>query len=462
MTARWTLFTVLATASLVAQVKLPPYTHQVLANGVVIDLMPRPGVPLVQFRILVKGGSEADPPQLSGLAGITAQLLRKGTAKRTADQFSEELDFLGGSFNAGDGGQAPATAIFGEFLRKDFDRGLDLISDAAFHPTFPEAEVKKILSQRVDAAKAVKDNPGASIGFYFQVAFFGPGHPYGHPANENTLARIQRQNIVDFHARNYCGSNIIVIVSGDFDSAEAASKIREAFADLPAGKTIEWAKPTTASTATKLVLVDKPDATQTYFYIGQPGIDRRNPDRVKLMLINTLFGGRFTSMLNEALRVQTGLTYGASSQFQQSRLPGSIVITTYTKTETTAKAIDLALDILKKLGEKGITAEQLASVKAYIKGTFPTTRLETPDQLASILSEMELYGLGRAEVDDFFSQIDAVSLADANAAAKRYYKSDNLTFVLVGNAAKIRESVAKYAPNLTEIQITNPGFGVAY
>jgi len=120
----------------------------------------------------------------------------------------------------------------------------------------------------------------------------------------------------------------------------------------------------------------------------------------------------------------------------------------------------MALDILKQIGEKGITAEQLASVKAYVKGTFPTQRLETSDQLASILSEMELYGLGKAEVDDFFSAIDGVSLADANAAAKKYYKSDNLTFVLVGNAAKIREGVSKYAPKITEVPITKAGFAV--
>jgi len=459
MIARSSWIGLCCAASLLAQVKLPPYTHQVLPNGVVIDLMPRPGVPLVQFRILVKGGSEADPPQLAGLAGVTAQLLRKGTAKRSADQFSQEIDFLGGSFNAGDPGQSPATAVFGEFLKKDFDHGLDLLMDAAFHPTFPDAEVKKLLSQRVDGAKSIKDSPGGAINGYYQAAFFGADHPYGHPADEMTLARITRQDIVDFHAKNYCGKNVIVIVSGDFDAASAATKMREAFASVPAGKAVEWAKAPALKGGTRLLLVDKPDATQTYFHIGQPGIDRRNPDRVKLLLINTLFGGRFTSMLNEALRVKTGLTYGANSVLQQPRLPGSIFIATYTKTETTAKAIDLALEILKELGEKGITAEQLASVKAYIKGTFPTQRLETPDQLATVLSDMELFGLGKAEVDDFFSQIDAVTLADANAAAKKYYKSDNLTFVLVGNAAKIRDSVGKYAPKITEVPITKPGYG---
>jgi zinc protease len=458
MIARLSLIAVVASASLFGQVRLPPYTRQVLPNGVVTILTPRAGVPLVQFRILVKGGSEAEPANLAGLAGVTAQLLRKGTGKRTADQFSEELDFLGGSFGAGDAPQSPVTTISAEFLRKDFDRGLDLVADAALRPIFPEAEVHKALSQRLDGAKAMKDNAQASIGSYFQALFFGPSHPYGHPPDEATLSRIQRQDIVDFHARTYCGRNMIVIVSGDFDSAAAAAKIREAFSTVAPGTAYEWAKAAPLKTGTRLLLVDKPDATQTYFEIGQPGIDRKSPDRVKLMLINTLFGGRFTSMLNEALRVQSGLSYGANCILQQPRLAGSIIISTYTKTETTGKAIDMAVDVLKQLAEKGITAEQLASVKAYTKGTFPTQRLETTDQVAGVLAEMEIYGLGKDEVDDFFSRIDAVSLADANAAARKYYKSDNLTFVLVGNAAKIREAAAKYAPKITEVPITKPGF----
>ena len=458
MKLRWLYLAILAGSSLSGQVKLPQYTHQVLPNGVVLDLMPRPGVPLVGFRVLVKGGPEAEPANLAGLASVTAQLLRKGTSKRSADQFSQELDFLGGTFFANAGGENPATTIAAEFLKKDFDRGLDLVADAILRPSFPQAEVQKLLAQRIDAAKALKDNPQGAITGYFASFFFGPNHPYGHPQDELTLAHIQRQDIVDFHTKQYRGRNMIVIVTGDFDSSAAASKIREAFGGVAAGQVFEPVKSAPITGGSRLLLVDKPDATQTYFYIGQPGIDRKSPDRVKLMLVNTLFGGRFTSMLNEALRVQSGLTYGANCQLQQSRLPGGIVITTYTKTETTEKAIDVALDILKQLGEKGITAEQLASVKAYIKGIFPTQRLETIDQLAGILSDMELYGLGRDEVDDFFSRIDAVTLADANAAARKYYKSDNLTLVLVGNAAKIRDSVKKYAPKMSEVPITKPGF----
>ncbi len=458
MNIRFPWIAALGCAGLFAQVKLPPYTRQVLPNGVVVDLMPRAGVPLVGFRILVTGGAEAEPAHLAGLSAVTAQLLRRGTAKRTADQFSEELDFLGGTFQTPETTQSPATVVSAEFLKKDFDAGLDLVSDALLHPVFPEAEVRKTLAQRIDAAKSAKDNPQFVVGQYFAAYFFGPNHPYGRPPDELSLARIERKDIVEFHSRNYTGKNLIIIATGDFDPAVAAPKIREAFGGVAPGKAFQDAKAPADHAGSRLLLVDKPDATQTYFYIGRPGIDRRNPDRVKLMLVNLLFGGRFTSMLNQELRVNTGLTYGAMSLVQQPRLPGAIVVTSYTKTDTTARAIDLALEVWKQLNEKGITADQLASAKAYLKGTFPTQRLETADQVAAVLGDLEEYGLGKGDIDDLFSRIDAVNLEDANAVARKYYKAGDLTFVLVGNASKIRDVVKKYAPKISEVSITKPGF----
>jgi zinc protease len=470
MKSRLVLAALLASAAFAADVRLPQFTRQVLPNGVTIELMPKPGVPLVGFRILINGGAEAEPANLPGVASITAQLLRKGTAKRSADQFSEELDFLGGTFQTPEASQSPASVIAAEFLKKDFDRGLDLVGDAVLHPSFPETEVNKLLSQRIDAAKSAKDNPQSSIGLYFASFFFGPGHPYGRVADENSLARIHRDDIVAFHARNYCGKNLIVIVTGDFDSASAESKIREVFGNVPGGTAFDGkqADLPLASRAfngliplgsgPRLLLVDKPDATQTYFYIAQPGIDRTNPDRVKLMLVNLVFGGRFTSLLNEALRVKSGLTYGATSIVQQPRVPGATIMASFTKTETTEKAIDMALDVLKQLDDKGLTPDQLSSSKAYMKGTFPTQRLETKDQLATVLGDLAIYNLGKGDIDDLFSRIDAVTLEDANAAARKYYQSGNLTFVLIGNASKIRDSVKKYAPKMVEIPITKPGF----
>ena len=452
-----------------AQVKLPAYTEDKLPNGVTIAMMPRTGVPLVHFRIEVKGGSEAEPAQLAGLSGVTAELVRAGTAKRTADQFSEELDFLGGTFGGagggrggrggGGGGYSPVTSFTAEFLKKDFDRGLDLLSDALLNPTFPEDEVHKEIARRVDAAHAAKDNAQGALRSYFQAAFFGKEHPYGNPPDEASLARITRKDIAEYYHNVYCGRNMIVVVTGDFDPASAKAKLAKTFGSVPAGSAYTWKPAAAPLRRGRMLLIDKPDATQTYFIIAQPGIDRKSPDRAQLELINTLFGGRFTSMLNQELRTDTGLTYGASSSVEETRLPGAILISTYTKTETTARAIDLALDVLKRLNDKGITADQLASAKAYVKGLYPTRRLETIDQLANALSDLELWGEGREEIDGYFSRIDGVTLESVNAAVKKYYRTDNLTFVLLGAADKIRDSVTKYDPHFTELAARDAGWG---
>jgi zinc protease len=447
-----------AVAVLNAQVRLPKYTREVLPNGVVVYLMPKPGVPLINFLVIAKGGMESEPRDLAGIAAVSAQLLRKGTAKRTAEQFSNELDGMGGSFRVADNEQD--VTIASEFLKKDFAAGLDLTADAVLHATFPEAEVKKMVAQQVDAAKSLKDNPQAAIGRYFDAFFYGAQHPYGHPADEASLARLTRENIAGYAKGVFVGKRLIVIVSGDLDPASAGPAVKKAFSEVAAGKAYEWAADVPPAPGRRLLLIDKPDATQTYFRIAQPGISRTNPDRTTLLLVNTLFGGRFTSMLNDELRVNSGLTYGARSVLDLYREPGAISISSYTRTETTGKAIDLALEVLKRLNEKGITAEQLASVKAYIKGTYPRQSLETSDQLANVLGDIELFGLNRGEVDDLFSRIDAVTLERANAAAKKWYGTDDLTFVILGNASKIRDSLKKYAPQMNEVSIKTPGFGL--
>jgi predicted Zn-dependent peptidase len=144
---------------------------------------------------------------------------------------------------------------------------------------------------------------------------------------------------------------------------------------------------------------------------------------------------------------------------ESSRLPGAIAISTYTKTETTVEAIDRALAILKRLTDKGLTDEQLRAAKAYVKGQFPTGRLETADQVAAVAGELELLNLSRDEIDGYFQRIDAVTLAQANAAARKYYRSDDLLFVLVGTAGKVENLVKKYAPTVKVVRATAPGWG---
>ncbi|QOY90089.1 M16 family metallopeptidase [Paludibaculum fermentans] len=459
MNRRLIVSLLLAAACLQGQAKLPPYTKQTLPNGATLILLKKPDVPLVSVRAIFRGGVEAEPANLTGIAALTAELVRRGTPTRSSEQVSLDLDSIGANLNGGSDRQA--SFLFTEYMARTQDRALEIFSDVLLHPSFPEPEVKKVVAQAADRLRSIKDNPGAAIGRYYEAFYYPAAHPYHRSGSvtEESLTRLTRDEIIAFHKKNYTGKNLILIAAGDFDPAKLGPVLAKLAGELPAGPEFQpgkFAAPKFDSA--RLLLVDKPDATQTYFEIGMPGIDRTNRDRVPLMVLNTLFGGRFTSMLNDALRVNSGLTYGARSILEQDRHTGSIIISTYTRTDTTEKAVDMALDVLKKLSEQGIDAAQLASAKAYIKGGFPTQRLETADQLASVIGEMEIYGLNKGEIDDYFSRIDAISLEEANVIAKKYYRDLNLQFCLLGNASKIQDSVKKYAPKMKVLSIKEPGF----
>jgi predicted Zn-dependent peptidase len=206
-----------------------------------------------------------------------------------------------------------------------------------------------------------------------------------------------------------------------------------------------------------VLLIDKPDATQTYFYIGNVGVARGFEQREALDLVNTVFGGRFTSMLNTKLRVESGLTYGAGSRLVRYTQPGSLAITSFTQTETTVAAIDLALETLERLRQDGLSEDQLTSAQAYVLGQFPP-RLETGPALAGRLADMRFHGLGREDVDGYAVRIGAVDTDTARAVIDSVYpRREALVHVLIGDAAAIRDDVAKYGP-VTEMRITDPRF----
>jgi len=205
------------------------------------------------------------------------------------------------------------------------------------------------------------------------------------------------------------------------------------------------------------LLIDKPDSTQTFFVIGNIGTAVNDPDRVAIRVVNTIFGGRFTSHLNEALRVESGLTYGAQSFFDSRRQPGAFAIYSYTKNESTVQAIDLALQVLDKLHKNGVTADELASAKAYIKGQFPPS-IETSGQLARRMVSNEFYGLNDDEINQLEARMDAVTLPVAKQAIEKHFPADNLVFMLIGKAAEIRPAVEKYATQQDTRKISEPGF----
>src|ERR1700682_3787186 len=203
----------LASSTAAQTLHMPPHEKYVLKNGLTVLLLEKHGVPMINLYAMVKTGAAADPTGEEGLASVTAGLLRKGTKSRTAQQFAADLDYIGGAFESEAG--ADFSSVSTEFLTKDLARGLELLSDTLLHPTFPQAEVDKLLAQSVDAVRGAKDDPQQVLGLYYYGYLYGT-HPYGRPAggDEVSLQRIKRDAIVKFYETKYVPGNTLLAVAG--------------------------------------------------------------------------------------------------------------------------------------------------------------------------------------------------------------------------------------------------------
>ena len=439
-------------------ISLPPAERVVLDNGVVLILNEKHDVPLVAVDILIRGGALGDPDGKAGASSLLASLLEKGAGERGSAEFAETVAAVGGRLSVS--ANRESINVWGDFLSRDADLMIELVADMLQRPALDAGEFERLRSRRIDSIRSTKDSdPGPLMPIYAESFLFGD-HPYSRSVggSESSLADIDHDDVLEYFSQHIGSDRTIIAVSGDFDTAEMRSSLEAAFgeweqasAELPAAPAAE------TQTGTRVLLVDKPGATQTYFWIGNVGVARSYPQRADLNVANTVFGGRFTSMLNTALRVESGLTYGARSRLSRNLQPGSVGISSYTETSTTIEAIDMALGVLSTLHAEGIGEEMVRSARNYSLGQFPDN-LETATQLADQFAQLEFFGLDAAYIDGYGEAIAAVTPESVAAVIDDVYpKEGDLVFVLLGDAEKIRESIQKYGP-VTDFSITEPSF----
>ena len=439
------------------EIKLPDYQTVRLDNGATVLLAPRKDVPMVAATVLVRGGALADPAGKEGTADLLAELLSQGAGNRDALAFAQAVDGAGGSLAFGS--SAEALTANAQFLSKDTGLMLSLLADALLRPALAPAEFDKLRRRAIDGIAAAKDaDPRQLIGLYASGWLFR-GHPYGRPAggDETSLAAITLDDLQAFRRQQMGGDRLVIAIAGDFDPAAVTAQVRQAFGSWgKAAGALPQVAAKPRETGRRVLLVDKPGATQTYFALGNVGTSRDDPARAAQDLVQTAFGGRFTSMLNTELRVKSGLTYGASAQLPRPRLPGGAQITSFTKTDSTKAAIDLAIATLDRLHRDGLDAATLQSAKNYIAGQYAPD-LETAPQLASAIAWLALYGDGRDYIDGYLGQVAAATPAQVAAARAVFPASGDLVIVAIGDAARIRDVMRGYGP-VTEMKITDPRF----
>ena len=450
-------FSFCATA-LAQGVQLPKVHRVELENGVVLLLIEKRDVPLIGIEAVIRGGAVTDPEDKAGLASLLAGMLETGAGESDAAAFAEAVDAVGGSLETR--ASLEAITISGEFLARDAGLAVELLTDMLRAPTLSAAEMKKLRDRRINLIRAAKDSdPRALTGIYGNTFLFGE-HPYGTPidGDETSLAKISHRDLLAFYRDQVGADRLIIAVAGDLTVEPMIAKLTAAFGDWRAAEQpLPEIDSAAAEQGRRVLLVDKPGASQSYFWIGNIGVAIDYPQRAELDIANTLFGGRFTSLLVNEMRTKAGLTYGVRSVLLRPATPGSIAISSFTKTETTTAAIDMALALLAQLHDTGFDDAAIQSGKNYILGQFPP-RLETAAQLARQLAVLEASGLDAAYVNAYGAAVASATAENIRSVISDTYPlPENLVFVVIGDAEIIRDDVANYGP-VTELSITAPRF----
>lgn len=436
---------------------LPSYEKFILSNGLTIYLMERHEVPLVYISTVFPAGAINDGDK-NGLASFASDALLFGTKSYTKNQIEETFDFLGANINTNTGMET--STLSASFIKDDADKILPMLKEIIIDPIFPKEEIDKRQQRWLVELEQAKESPRSVIRPYFNKFVFG-NSVYGNPVNGTSagISAITQTDIQNFYKSNYQPSLSAIAIVGDFSSSEMKEKISSLFEDwkgVESDGIKRFETPELKFEKSRVLLINKSDSYETTFLIGGAGVTRNNPDFVGLQVINTILGGRFTSWLNDELRVNSGLTYGARSLFAPYKSTGTFLISTFTKTSTTIQAIDLALETYDRLWTKSIDKKTLSSAKNYIKGQFPPD-YETSGDLANVLTEMFYFGLDDSFINDFEKNVDAMTVEKSKELINKYFPKDKLQFVLIGKADELRSEIKKYGV-VIEKEITAEGF----
>lgn len=447
----------LSSLSQAAGLSLPDYERVQLDNGLTVLLMRKPDVPMIAAQVLVRGGGLADAPGKEGTAALLAELLSKGAGERNALSFAQAIESVGGrlSFDAG----RETLSADADFLARDADLMLALLADALQRPTLAPAEFDKLRTRAIQSLAASKDGDPRGLVMNYAMAWLFRDHPYGRPTrgDERSLAALSLDDLTAYYRKQVGADRTTIALAGDFDPATMRTRVERAFGGWrKAAGTLPAVAPKLRESGRRVLLVDKPGATQTYFWAGNVGVSEQDPARPAQDLVQTVFGGRFTSMLNTELRIKSGLSYGASASLTRLAQPGPAGFSSFTRTEATGEALALAFATLTKLHDSGIDADTLTSAKRYVLGQFAPD-YETASQLAAAIAQLDLYGQPRALIDGYGDRIQGASAEEVAAARAVFAGADDTVLVAIGDAEKIRDAIAGYGP-VTQMKISDPGF----
>lgn len=422
---------------------VPKITQLTLPNGLQVWVVPRDGIPRVDFVLAVRGaGFGADAPDAPGRAKLLAGLLSEGTAKRSSKQIAEAAQAMGGSLGAGAGNDG--VSVYGNALASHAAGMIELLAEVARRPAFPEGEVLLAKTNALQGLKASGTQPGFRAAKALDGAIYG-SHAYGRTQEtEAAIQAVTAEGLRAEHARRFRPDRALLVITGRIAPAQALKLARDAFGDWQAsGDAVPELPAPAASMPVQRLLLERPGSVQATLRLGRPGMAASDTEQVALRLTSTILGQGFSSRVNQNLREEKGYTYGARAGGQSYRVGGAITGGADVRNEVTGAAMTEYIKEYRRIGSEPVPEAELAMNKRYMAGSYlVSTQLQ--GSVARQLANNWLVGLPADFLGKFVPALQKVSAAEVQAVGKKYFNPDEQSWVVVGDSAKIAEQLKAF------------------
>jgi zinc protease len=406
-------------------------TRVVLPNGLRILVRENHAAPVAVLDGYLPVGAIHEPGEQAGLSSFVASLLTRGSAHYDFDSFNETIEAIGASL--GVGSDRHTASLGSTSLSEDFPTMVAVLADILRRPTFPAEHIERVRQQKLVSLQEREQDTQRMAALRFQETLYA-GHPYGRSISgyTPTVSTIQRDDLVNFHARHYTPNGGVLVVVGDVETAQVLDLLQQHFADWH-GPVADQRIPTLPKPAqvTRLhhAIAGK---VQADIVLGCPAIPRHHPDYYALRVANCILG-QFGMMgrLGEQVREEQGLAYYSYSSFDADEHAGLWIAEAGVSPENVEQAVASMLAEFARLGSEPVGEEELSDSQAYMTGTMPL-RLETNDGVASTLLSMEWHGLGLDYLQRYNELINNITPADVQRVAQKYWPADGYTLVVAG------------------------------
>lgn len=416
------------------------YKKTTLKNGLRILTIPMNGTETATVMVMVGVGGRHETDKQAGLSHFIEHMMFKGTTKRpTAQSISEELDGIGGEFNAFTA--ADKTAYYAKVDGRHIDKALDVIVDIFLNSKLEQVEIDRERGPILQELSMYEDEPRRIVGVEFEKMLY-PGQPLGREivGSKETINSFNRKDFVAYIKRNYNASETVVCVAGKFEEKKTLSQLKSYFADFQTGKKIQMKKIVEKQAAPQVHLKFK-KTDQTHLIVGVRAYHQNHKDRYALALLSIILGGNMSSRLFIKVRERQGLAYFVHTSVDTYQDCGYIATQAGVEHKKIEQTITAILEEYRKIATEKVESKELQKAKDYVKGR-AVMGFEASDDVAMFFIDQEMHKEKILTPKEVFAKVDAVTLDDILRVSKDVFENNKLNVAVVGphkNSAKIKK-----------------------